>query len=191
MQRSEKILAFWFGAQEGLDREATRKRWFSKNPAFDAQIRDRFLADHEAAAAGVLARWAESARGALALIITLDQFPRNLFRDTPRAFATDAKALQVAQDAVRRELDRELPATERLFVYLPFEHSEDLAAQERSVELITQLEGEPDMASVIDYARRHRAVIARFGRFPHRNRILGRASTAEELAFLREPGSAF
>jgi uncharacterized protein (DUF924 family) len=138
--------------------------------------------------AGELDAWAAGARGALALVILLDQVPRNLSRGDPRAFAGDAKALAVTKDALGRGLDRELSQAERMFLHLPLEHCEDLRDQELCVELMGRLDENPKWR---DYALRHRDIIKRFGRFPHRNAALGRESTAEEEAFLQEPGSSF
>lgn len=187
----DAVLDFWFGPAGSEDRGRPRDAWFRKSPEFDAQIRDRFLSLHEAAARGELGAWEQAPASSLALAVVLDQFPRNMFRGTPGAFASDALALGVARRAVARGFDRMLMSVERWFVYLPFEHSEDLADQRRSVELFEWLSGEESSKSPIDYAHRHFEVIARFGRFPHRNAILGRASTPEELEFLRQPGSSF
>lgn len=178
----EAVLAFWFA--EGPDRH--RKAWFRKDPDFDREIRDRFGRVHRRAAEGRLDHWAASARGLLALIVVLDQFSRNLHRDDPRAFACDAKALALARDALDRGVDRELGAAERGFVYMPFQHSEDIEDQRRSVALFEALGGE-----AADYARRHLEVIERYGRFPGRNAALGRASTPEEREYLRTPGAGF
>ena len=185
------VLAFWFGAADSAELGRYRKQWFEKSEAFDALCRERFLATHEAAAAGRLDGWAERPLGALALVVTLDQFPRNMFRGTARAFATDARALAVARAMVARGFDAAYVPAQRWFAYLPFEHAEDLAAQAESLVLYERLRGDPPSASPIAYAQRHYAVIERFGRFPHRNAILGRASTPEELAFLATPGSSF
>ena len=183
---------FWFAGENGNERGQSRKVWFVKDAKFDAEIRQRFLAVYEAAAEGKLARWAETARGALALVVVLDQFPRNLFRDTPRAFANDAKALALAKQAISDNFDQAVLPVERLFFYLPFEHSEVITDQEIAVTLIEALAAKhTGMDGLVDYARRHHAVVARFGRFPHRNPILGRASTAEEIEFLKQPGSSF
>lgn len=176
----DEVLAFWF---EDLLPEA----WFDKSDATDALIRDRFLKVYETVAAmPAPAAWS-SARRALATIIVLDQFPRNMFRGTPRAFATDHIARDVALGAVERGFDRSFDIHGRAFMYLPFEHSEDLADQERSVTLFTPLGDK----TYTDYAVAHRDIIARFGRFPHRNAVLGRSSTPQEEAFLQQPGSAF
>lgn len=184
------ILEFWFGAAPVVYAER-RKLWFGKDAAVDAEIRRRFSGAWQRAAAGDLARWESDAGGALALTLLLDQFPRNMFRDTPEAFASDALAQGVAGRALDRGLDRLLPPVQRLFFYLPFEHSERLEDQERSVRLSSQFRGDPELHDVYEYAVKHRDVIARFGRFPHRNAILGRESTPAEAAFLREPGSRF
>lgn len=191
MSHSEAILEFWFGDRAGSEYGKPRKAWFQKKPEFDETVRSRFLGDYQAAASGRYDDWTNHPRSTLALILLLDQFPRNLFRDRPEAFATDTKALEIAKDAIARGFDRQLLPVERWFVYLPFEHSEDLADQRRSVELFHQLDGDPDSATTIDYADRHFKVIERFGRFPHRNRILGRPNTSEEAEFLQKPGSSF
>ena len=188
----DDVLAFWFGAQGESAYGQARPAWFRKDDAFDAQIRARFLAEVEAAIAGQLGDWAASPPGALALFILLDQFPRNLFRNTARAFAGDAIALALAERVVEQGWDRKLLPVERVFVYLPFEHSESLADQDRSIALFSALAGEyPETASYLDYAHRHRDVIVRFGRFPHRNAALGRTSSAAETDYLAQPGSGF
>jgi uncharacterized protein (DUF924 family) len=186
-----EILEFWFGAADSPELGRYRRQWFEKSETFDALCRERFLATLEAAAAGTLNGWAERPLAALALVVTLDQFPRNMFRGTPRAFATDAAALAVARAIVSRGLDAAYQPAQRWFAYLPFEHAEDLATQRESLATFERLRGDPASASPIAYAQRHYAVIERFGRFPHRNAILGRASTAEELAFLATPGASF
>ena len=189
--RAEAMLTFWFGADPQTDYPQQRKLWFGKNPAFDMDVRNRFLGDYQAAAAGALEDWKQSEKSCLALILLLDQFPRNMFRDTPQAFATDAKALSTAKHAVASRFDRALQPVERMFIYLPFEHSENLHDQKRSLALFRSLTSAPELAGVVDYAQKHFDIIARFGRFPHRNRILGRESTPEELAFLEQPGASF
>ena len=180
--RAQEVLDFWF--DPALDPEARNRRWFAKDAAFDSEIRRRFLPLYEEAAGGGLASWTGSARECLALVILLDQFPRNLFRGEARAFATDGPA----RDAAHAMLPRlgELSPEERLFACLPFEHSELLSDQNLSCELFRPLGGE-----LLRYAERHREIIERFGRFPHRNAALGRASTAEEIEFLKLPGSGF
>jgi uncharacterized protein (DUF924 family) len=189
--RSTVVSDFWFGPQGSAERGRPRKCWFVKDAAFDEAIRSRFLPLWESAARGELQAWRDLGPSALALVIVLDQFSRNLFRGDARAFSQDARALEVAKHLVAQGVDRSMPSVERWFVYLPFEHSESLADQERSLELFGDLAGDPDSASTIDFACRHHDIIRRFGRFPHRNDILGRPSTPEELAFLREPGSRF
>ena len=181
-----EILGFWFG-----DGAAERPEWFRKDPAFDAAIRERFDAAVEAALDGAHAEWCAEPRGALALTILLDQFTRNIFRDTPRMFSGDARALAVATAEVDAGRDRALGRYERQFLYLPFEHAEDLAAQERSIALFRRLAAEEGLASLVEWAEKHAVIIRRFGRYPHRNAILGRPSTPEEIAFLAEPGSRF
>lgn len=180
IRTGDDVLAWWFAPE-------TKPRWFGGGEAFDVAVRERLGALCERALAGELAGWAADSRGLLALVILLDQVPRNIFRGTPRAFAGDLEAWALARLAVDRGFDQGLSVDERLFLYLPFEHAEDLAAQERSVALFRAL-GDP---GYLDYAIRHEDVIERFGRFPHRNAILGRESTAEELAFLEQPGSSF
>lgn len=174
------VLDFWFDP-------ATKPHWFVKSDAFDHGVAERLGALLEQAAAGALDHWAETPEGLLALVILLDQVPRNVHRGTPAAFATDAKALALAERAVAQGLDKAVEPARRLFLYLPFEHAENLAAQEQAVALFATT-GD---AEYLDYAIRHRDVIARFGRFPHRNAILGRTSTTEELEFLEQPGSSF
>jgi uncharacterized protein (DUF924 family) len=187
----QDVLDFWFGAP-GSARHATRRpEWFKKSAAFDRQVRERFLPLHEDAMAGKLSAWDAAPRSLLALIIVLDQFPRNMFRDEPRAFAADGAALVAATKMVDRGWDEALAPLERAFVYLPFEHAEHVAAQRRAVELFGRLAADPSCADLLDWARRHHDVIVRFGRFPHRNAILGRVSTPDETDFLRRPGSRF
>jgi uncharacterized protein (DUF924 family) len=186
-----EVLGFWFGAPASPERGRPRKCWFQKDEAFDAEVRSRFLGVYQRAAAGRLSKWERTPYAALALAVVLDQFPRNMYRGQGRAFDADALALGVARRMVDRGLDRLLRPVERWFVYLPFEHAEDLAAQRRSLALFAGLAGDPDSRGTIDYAHRHYDIISRFGRFPHRNAMLGRDSTAEEKAFLSQPGSAF
>jgi uncharacterized protein (DUF924 family) len=175
------ILRFWF-------EETPSELRFKKDLAFDATIRERFGALHAQAAAGGCADWAATAEGALALLVLLDQFSRNLYRDSPRAFACDDAARAVALRALERGFDLAVPSERRLFFYLPFEHNEDLADQERSCRLVRERIGD---AKSIDFAERHRAVIMRFGRFPHRNKALGRSSTPAEEDYLSQPGAGF
>jgi uncharacterized protein (DUF924 family) len=171
---------FWFDP-------ATEPSWFGGGAAFDAMLRLRFEPVVHAAARGALDALRGEPRGVVILGLALDQLPRNIWRGTPRAFAYDTLALGVAREAVAAGLDRALDQAHRLFLYLPFEHSEDIADQREAMRLFGQLDDE----KLIGYARAHHDIVARFGRFPHRNAVLGRASTAEELAFLREPGSSF
>jgi uncharacterized protein (DUF924 family) len=188
----QEVLAFWFGAPGDAHHNKTREEWFRKDDAFDAEIRSRFGTLIDDALDGKLAPWAATTDGALVQILVLDQFTRNAFRGTPRSFAGDAKALNLARALVADGRDRALPGVRRSFVYLPFEHAEDLATQDQSLVLFKQLaHDEPEHASLTTWAERHHAIIARFGRFPHRNAILGRPGTPEEEAFLREPGSSF
>jgi uncharacterized protein (DUF924 family) len=187
----QEVLDFWFGPSASPEYGRPRKAWFKKSDAFDESIRARFLDLHQRAADGHLQTWCAAPDSLLALIVVLDQFPRNLFRGTSRAFATDAQALAAAQLAVAREFDRLLLPVQRWFVYLPFEHAEDPAPQSRCMELFEGLCGDPDSAGTIDYARRHYEIIARFGRFPHRNAVLERISTPAEIEFLQQPGSGF
>jgi uncharacterized protein (DUF924 family) len=174
------VLKFWFEQTEP-------DQWFEKDSAFDASIRERFLALHEILVSrgnnGLLA----DAQTALAAVIVLDQMSRNMFRDTPRAFATDPQALRVAEAAIVRGFDARLTKDQRMFLYLPFEHSEDRQSQARSVALMANL-GDPEWQK---WAEAHRVIVDRFGRFPHRNRVLGRISTAEEAEFLKQPDSGF
>ena len=177
----DEVLDFWFAG----DPDTHRKKWFKKTAEFDAACTS-FADGWRDARRGTFDHWTETTRGTLALIILLDQFSRNLHRNSPEAFAADAKAREIARTALTRGIDRMLGQVERMFVYLPFEHSEDLADQDHSVRLFTAL-GE-EMAR---YAEEHRDVIRRFGRFPHRNAALGRACTPDELAYLAQPGAGF
>ncbi len=181
------VLDFWFGVPGTPSHGKPRAEWFKKSEDFDALIRERFLALHEQAAAEKLAQWNDGPLTLLALIIVLDQFPRNLFRESPRAFATDAIALDAARRMTTLRWDERLNAVERQFVYLPFEHAEDMAAQRESMRLFASLAN----ADLLEWARKHAVIIERFGRFPHRNAVLERASTPEEMEFLKQPGSGF
>jgi len=184
---AREILDFWFGPPP----HAARAEWFRKDPAFDAAIAARFGADVEAALLGAFRDWHSDARPALARVLLLDQFTRNVFRDTPRAFAGDDEALAVASAVVDAGLDRALDAFERWFLYLPFEHAESATMQQRSLELFKRLADDTGDRSPLEWAEKHAVIVRRFGRYPHRNAILGRVSTPEEIAFLQEPGSRF
>lgn len=190
--RAREVLDFWFGAPGSAEYGRARKMWFRKDAAFDALLRERFGALLDAACAGELDAWCATPEGALALVIVLDQFSRNCHRGTPRAFAADDKALAVARAMVASGDDLRLPGVEhRAFAYLPFEHAETAEAQRESLRLFGELAKDPQAKGYYDYAVRHADVIARFGRFPHRNAQLGRESTQAEAAFLSQPGSRF
>ena len=176
------VLNFWFG--EGAERGKRHKRWFEKDPAFDAQVAGRFRSLYDKLSTN--RDWLDPAPDCLARILVLDQFPRNMFRGLPLAFAADPLALEAAKHALARGYDRTFSPLEQLFAYLPFEHSELLDDQERACELMRPLGDD-----LYDWAVRHQRIIERFGRFPHRNAILGRASTPAELEFLKTPGSGF
>jgi uncharacterized protein (DUF924 family) len=178
IEPADAVLAFW--------RDAGSDKWFKKDTAFDAKIRTRFLETYEAAARGDLAVWEETREGALALVIVLDQFPRNMFRGTARAFEADPLALASARRAIERGFDLRLPVQERTFFYLPFEHSERMADQERCCALFRST-GD---AELVKWAEVHADIIRRFGRFPHRNAVIGRVTTREEQDFLDSGGFA-
>jgi uncharacterized protein (DUF924 family) len=186
----EEILEFWFGRPGTADYGSTRKGWFRKDAAFDAAIRERFGAAIETALSGGFADWT-APRGVLARILLLDQFTRNSFRDTARAFAGDARALSLAEEAIARGDDGHLIPVERWFMYMPCEHAESLSAQKRAVSLFRRLRDETGLVEPLAWAERHAQIVRLFGRFPHRNAILGRESTPEEVAFLAAPGSRF
>ncbi len=179
------ILSFWFGDPQAPDYGAPRTFWFQSTPHLDREIRDQFEDLHRKAAKGELDMLMESPEGSLALILLLDQFPRNMYRGTPQAFASDAKALEIAKHALEKRFDQSLLPVHKMFLYLPFEHSENVEDQENSVALFKTLGNDEGL----EYALQHRDIIARFGRFPHRNEILGRKSTPDELNFLKEPGT--
>ncbi len=175
-----EVLGFWF-------EELAREDWYRKSEALDEAVRNRFRGLYERIARSYPNGDEASARTVLAAVIVLDQFPRNMFRATAQAFATDARALTLAKTAIARGADQDLTFDQRHCLYLPFQHSEELADQNRACDLYEALGDEEGL----DFARRHRAIIERFGRFPHRNAVMGRASTADEIAFLKEPGSSF
>lgn len=180
MQRPGDILDFWFA-------ELTPAQWYAASHALDAEIARRFASVHVAAARCELFAWRETPDGRLAEIIVLDQFSRNIHRGSAAAFAQDALALALAQEAVRAGADRALPAERRAFLYLPYMHSESAAIHEIALQLFDQ----PGLENNHDFERKHKVIIDRFGRYPHRNAVLGRESSAEELAFLATPGSSF
>ncbi|MGB3067926.1 MAG: DUF924 family protein [Ottowia sp.] len=200
----EEVLNFWFGACPPTDIAAqqVQSQWFTKSDAFDAEVRERFGATIEAARKGDLDGWAKEPLGWLALLIVLDQFTRNVYRGRPESFSGDAAALRWAEHGRAQGWDHHVPLMARAFTYLPLEHSEDLARQDRSVEAFQALLADAEsvgaqgsmqdtLRSYLDYAERHRDVIRRFGRFPHRNAILGRSSTQAESEYLAQPGAGF
>ena len=189
---SDEILAFRFGRRSDEDYGKRRPFWFRGPAELDAEIRERFLVDYDAANAGAYEGLRASALGTLSLILLFDQFPRNMFRGTARAYATDAKALTLANEALERGFDRGLIVSQRMFMYLPFEHSENLADQRRAANLILPLAKDYDGGErSIEAARRHLEIIERFGRFPYRNAALGRETTPAEAEFLEQPDSSF
>ncbi len=199
--RQNAVLEYWFGdLKEGeAPTDEVIAKWWGKDQKTDDYIRENFGRDLEEAARGELARWEETPRGTLALVIVLDQFSRNVYRDDPRAFAQDRLALEIAGTGISKGFDKGLHPVMRVFFYMPFMHSEDMAMQERSLELFRGLEDEfsqvPDVSEMLssnrDFAERHYNIVKRFGRYPHRNATLGRESTPEEIEFLKEPGSSF
>ena len=184
-----EIRAFWFG--KGEDHGKRRKQWFEKNTAFDDEIRRRFLPTFAAAEAGALSHWKNNPHDCLALIVVEDQFPRNMFRGSARAFATDALAREATVHALANGFDLGLKPVERQFIYLPLEHSESLLDQQRCLTLMQQIAGYDETSDLHVWAQKHLDIISRFGRFPHRNAALGRESTEEEIEFLKQPGSGF
>ena len=182
-----EVLDFWFGVPRGK----SRAEWFRKDAKFDAEIRRRFGEVHAAASRRELEDWRGARESMLALVVVLDQFSRNLFRNDARAFAQDAHALDCAREAVARGDDARSLPVERQFLYLPFEHSEDAADQAQCVRLMSQLDAFDETRGISEWAVKHQVIVDRFGRFPHRNAVLGRASTPEEAEFLKQPGSGF
>ena len=174
------IIKFWF---EDID----KSRWFDKDKNFDQLVYDRFFQTYELVSAGKTSSWRTSPEGRLAEIIVLDQFSRNMFRDTPQAFAADSLALKLAEEAVASGDDQKLSLQKRTFVYMPYMHSENLKVHEKAVHLFSQ----KGLEKNLDFELRHKKIIERFGRFPHRNEVLGRTSSAEEIEFLKQKGSAF
>jgi uncharacterized protein (DUF924 family) len=190
--RAAKVLDFWFGKPGEVHHLQTRPQWFRKDEAFDALIAQRFGTLIDAGLRGELAPWAQQPLSALAQLIVLDQFTRNTRRGTAGMFAGDAQALATARALVAAGADRRMAGVQRQFVYLPFEHSEALADQLESMRLFGQLQAdEPALDGLLEWAQKHHDIVARFGRFPHRNAALGRASTAEEIEFLKQQGSGF
>ena len=195
----EAVLDFWFGAPGSAAEIAARQRplWFAKSAANDQIVTARFAETLVTAGQGELDGWAASPRGRLAMIVVLDQFPHHIHRDHGQSFAYDALSLALALEMIQRGEDAQVTPIERVFVYLPLEHAESMAMQDLSVALYEKLAREAAAAErglfdgFLDYARKHRDVVARFGRFPHRNELLGRPSTAEEIEFLKQPGSRF
>lgn len=191
-----EILHFWFGkdSQEPLSQQS---HWWQKDSNFDEEIRKTFGELVEQARADQLEEWGETAKGSLALVILIDQFSRNLFRNSGEAFRCDAKALEISQQAIARGLDQKLSLVERWFLYMPFMHSEDPQMQKISLKLYSHLSHEAPaelkkaLTGAYDFAQRHAEIIFRFGRYPHRNAVLGRRSTTEEINFLKEPQSSF
>jgi uncharacterized protein (DUF924 family) len=190
----EDLLNFWFAPHPSAppaERFSYRPQWFVKSSHFDQEVKARFQQMWSDAKKGLLSHWEKTPEGVLASIILYDQLPRNMFRDQPASFETDDRALHLARQAILQEMDLTLHPVQRWFMYLPFEHSENMRDQEISVELFANLQDMLPDSQVLDYAERHRDIIARFGRFPHRNRILQRKSTLEEVEFLKSPGSSF
>ncbi len=176
----QEIIDFWFV-------ETTESQWWKKDDAFDQLIKNRFTEVHRQAALGELFNWRREPLGRLAEIIILDQFSRNMFRNTPESFTYDSIALVLAQEAISIGADQTLPTTEKSFLYMPYMHSESLAIHEVAVSLFTQ----PGMEATLDFEHKHKVIIEKFGRYPHRNNILNRESSAEEIAFLKQPNSGF
>jgi uncharacterized protein (DUF924 family) len=193
------VLQFWFGDVDELGRSDVKhsRRWFMKDEAFDREIAGLFSETFADVRGGLREAWLDDPRGRVAYVIVLDQFPRNMFRGTARMFEGDRQALAAAVEGVARHDDAELTVNERSFLYMPYMHSEDVAMQEISVALFKELaESAPSelhgtMLAAVQYAEKHREIVARYGRFPHRNTVLGRQSTPEELAFIAQPGSGF
>jgi uncharacterized protein (DUF924 family) len=190
MSMHDEILDFWFAPRGSAEHGRTRELWFRKDAAVDQSIRARFSAAVETALAGGFGEWA-TPRGALARVLLLDQFTRNIYRQTPRAFAGDILALGISRTALANRDDQVLIPVERWFLYMPFVHAEDPPAQETSLELFARLRDETGLSEPLMWAERHAAVIQRFGRYPHRNAILGRESTAEEIEYLAAGGRGF
>ncbi|MGD8862466.1 MAG: DUF924 family protein [Myxococcales bacterium] len=193
MASADEILEFWLGPEQERDRvpESVTRRWWRKSAELDAEIRERFGDDVERAGRGELDSWLQTPRGRLAVVILLDQFTRNIHRDSGAMYDHDAAALRIAEEGIERGDDRALRMHERQFLYMPLMHAESPPAQERCCELFEQLASEAPWLDVRDFAVRHRDIVARFGRFPHRNELLGRETTPDEAEFLKQPGSSF
>ena len=193
------LLQWWFGTADNPNEVAAQQGglWFGKRDSQDREARERFADLVDQALAGGLTEWTQRPEGWLALVLLLDQLPRMIYRDTPAAFSGDLRAQQLVAQGIAADFDRQLPAIQRVFIYLVFEHCEHLAVQNEAISRFADLLAEQPQAQCevfadnLDYAERHQKIISRFGRFPHRNAILGRESTPEEVAFLREPGSRF
>lgn len=194
MIKAQDVLEYWFG-EIGDDGNVVEDRswlWWEKNQEVDAEIKRKFEAAVQAAAAGELTKWQTTAEGQLALIILLDQMTRNMYRDTSQMFAYDSQALALAKEGIAQGMDQKLPLIQRVFFYMPLEHAEEDEAQQLSVEKFAALaEEKPDFEIYLDFAHKHKVIIDRFGRYPHRNKILGRETTAEEAEFLTQPNSSF
>lgn len=188
---AKDVLVFWFSDRDDAGEAVFRRAWFDKDDAFDATIRDRFGATYDKAAARQLEDWRDQPHAALALVLTLDQFSRNMFRDDPKMYAADGYAVEVAKGALAKGFDKEFGVVEGWFFYMPLMHSEQVADQEACVALFERLPQDEAVQRGLESAKQHRDIVARFGRFPHRNKILGRPSTPEEEAFLLEPNSSF
>lgn len=184
MERWRDIYDYWFGAPESPEHGEVREFWFRGGPEVDREIRERFAEDYARAAMGEYLSWRESKESCLALVVLLDQFPRNIYRGDPRSFAADDRALEVAKHIVTQPWHAQLLPVQRLFAYLPFEHSESLENQKRAVSLFEAMPEHPERQNWIDYAVKHLVIVEQFGRFPHRNSILGRACTPEEQQWL-------
>ncbi len=199
--QAQDLLTLWFDTLlEKPDQQSVMKRWFSSDPNWDQQLNQQFGELLKQAEAGGLKDWEQTPESKLALIILLDQLSRNLYRGSAKAFANDPRAVKLAEQMVEQAWDQKLHPLQRLFIYLPFEHSESLAHQDQAIELFDRLKADPSeivseqkelFAMLLDYAHRHRDVIVKFGRFPHRNARLGRADTPEETEFLKQPGASF
>lgn len=188
---AQAVLDFWFSAPGTPEHGTKREAWFKKSAEFDASIRERFMPLWELARGGALTHWDAHPRALLAYIVLCDQFPRNMFREDGRAYATDPHALAAAKRMVARYWDHAVTPIERTFIYLPYEHAENVVDQGESIVLFRAMNADASPNSQLDYALRHQAVVRRFGRFPHRNAMIGRASTPEEIEFLKTPAAPF